>query len=76
MTDVFATDDALKLAKLVAYVDDGRDYIARIIWYMNRKRYIHEKRIIPMPPAPKVAKGSVEIKKPKVKRQRRKIVEV
>ncbi|EEI4447978.1 hypothetical protein G0S15_001343 [Salmonella enterica] len=75
MTDVSATDDALKLAKLVAYVDDGRDYTARIIWYMNRKRYIHEKRIIPMPPAPKVAKGSVEIKKPKVKRQRRKITE-
>ncbi|EEP0994693.1 hypothetical protein HAY25_001642 [Salmonella enterica] len=75
MTDAYATDDALKLAKLVAYVDDGRDYTARIIWYMNRKRYIHEKRIVPMPPAPKVAKGSVEIKKPKVKRQRRKITE-
>ncbi|EIM5529122.1 hypothetical protein LNM54_000831 [Salmonella enterica subsp. enterica] len=75
MTDAYATDDALKLAKLVAYVDGGRDYTARIIWHMNRKRYIHEKRIVPMPPAPKVAEGSVEIKKPKVKRQRRKITE-
>lgn len=36
MTDAYATDDGLKLAKLVAYVDDGRDYTARIVWYMNR----------------------------------------
>lgn len=76
MTDAYATDDDLKLAKLVAYVDDGRDYTARIVWYMNRRRYLHEKRIIPMPPAPKVAEGSVEVKKPKVKRQRRKVTEV
>lgn len=77
MTDTYATDDdCLKLAKLVTYVDDGRDYTARIIWYMNRKRWLHEKRIIPMPPSPKVAKGSVEVKKPKVKRQRRKVTEV
>ncbi|EJQ8147443.1 hypothetical protein N8J30_004149 [Salmonella enterica subsp. enterica serovar Newport] len=76
MTDAWATDDGLKLAKLVAYVDDGRDYTARIVWYMNRKRYIHEKRIVPMPPAPKVAAGSVEVKKPKVKRPRRKVTEV
>ncbi|EIP3425395.1 hypothetical protein LSE82_004176 [Salmonella enterica] len=76
MTDTYTTDDdGLKLAKLVAYVDDGRDYTARIIWYMNRKRYLHEKRIVPMPPAPKVAKGNVEVKKPKVKRQRRKVTE-
>lgn len=77
MTDTYTTDDdGLKLAKLVAYVDDGRDYTARIIWYMNRKRWLHEKRIIPMPPAPKVAAGNVEVKKPKVKRQRRKVTEV
>ncbi|ASD86120.1 hypothetical protein QON05_003094 [Salmonella enterica] len=76
MTDTHATDDGLKLAKLVAYVDDGRDYTARIIWRMNRKRWLHEKRIVPMPPAPKVAAGNVEIKKPKVKRQRRKVTEV
>ncbi|EKQ9924487.1 hypothetical protein JJG61_001751 [Salmonella enterica subsp. enterica serovar Panama] len=77
MTDAHATDDdGLKLAKLVAYVDDGRDYTARIIWYMNRKRWLHEKRIAPMPPAPKVAAGNVEVKKPKVKRQRRKVTEV
>ncbi|HIB1507784.1 TPA: hypothetical protein ACWV5T_002403 [Salmonella enterica subsp. enterica serovar Muenchen] len=76
MTDAYATDDDLKLAKLAAYVDDGRDYTALIIWRMNRKRYIHEKRIVPMPPAPKVAAGSVEIKRPKVKRQRRKVAEV
>uniref|UniRef100_UPI003A90B952 hypothetical protein n=1 Tax=Salmonella enterica TaxID=28901 RepID=UPI003A90B952 len=77
MTDTYATDDdGLRLAKLVAYVDDGRDYTARIIWRMNRKRWLHEKRIIPMPPAPKVAAGSVEVKKPKVKRQRRKVTEV
>lgn len=77
MTDTYTTDDdGLKLAKLVAYVDDGRDYTARIIWYMNRKRWLHEKRIVPMPPAPKVAAGNVEIKKPKVKRQRRKVTEV
>lgn len=75
MTDAYATDDGLKLAKLVAYVDDGRDYTARIVWYMNRRRHLHEKRIIPMPPAPKVAEGSVEVKKPKVKRQRRKVAE-
>ncbi|EDW4372063.1 hypothetical protein AAA67_002866 [Salmonella enterica subsp. diarizonae] len=63
MTDTYATDDdGLKLAKLVAYVDDGRDYTARIIWYMNRKRWL--------------AAGNVEIKKPKVKRQRRKVTEV
>lgn len=77
MTDTYTTDDdGLKLAKLVAYVDDGRDYTARIIWRMNRKRWLHEKRIIPMPPAPKVAAGNVEVKKPKVKRQRRKVTEV
>lgn len=75
MTDAYATDNALKLAKLVAYVDDGRDYTARIVWYMNRRRYLHEKRIIPMPPAPKVAAGSVEVKNLKVKRQQRKVVE-
>ncbi|HAG2283338.1 TPA: hypothetical protein G8W61_003671 [Salmonella enterica] len=76
MTDAYATDDGLKLAKLAAYVDDGRDYTARIVWYMNRRRYLHEKRIIPMPPAPKVAAGSVEVKKLKVKRPRRKVTEV
>lgn len=76
MTDAYATDDGLKLAKLTAYVDDGRDYTARIVWYMNRRRYLHEKRIIPMPPAPKVAAGSVEVKKLKVRRPRRKVTEV
>ncbi|EHL2771757.1 hypothetical protein KCE64_001656 [Salmonella enterica subsp. enterica serovar Hvittingfoss] len=76
MTDAWATDDGLKLARLVAYVDDGRDYTARIVWYMNRRRYLHEKRIIPMPPAPKVAAGSVEVNKLKVKRPRRKVTEV
>ncbi|ELD4017633.1 hypothetical protein QI600_003474 [Salmonella enterica] len=75
MTDAHATDDGLKLAKLVDYVDDGRDYTARIIWRMNRKRWLHEKRIIPMPPAPEVAAGSIEVKKPKIKRQRRKVTE-
>ncbi|HCA3584007.1 TPA: hypothetical protein MO350_001589 [Salmonella enterica subsp. enterica serovar Java] len=66
-----ATD--LVLTKIVT--DDGRDYTARIVWRMNRRRYLHEKRFIPMPPAPKVAPGSVEVKKPKVKRQRRKVTE-
>ncbi|ENH8631341.1 hypothetical protein ABWW30_003959 [Salmonella enterica] len=77
MADMFTVDDdGLKLAKLTAYVDDGRDYTARIIWHLNRKRYLHEKRPVPMPPAPKVAAGNVEVKKPKVKRQRRKAPEV
>lgn len=76
MTDAHAIDDdGLKLAKLVAYVDDGRDHTARIVWRMNRKRYLHEKRIVPRPPAPKVAAGSVEVKKPKIKRQRQKATE-
>ncbi|ECH0824137.1 hypothetical protein FPD09_21345 [Salmonella enterica] len=76
MADMFTADaDGLKLARLAGYVDDGRDYTARIIWHLNRKRYLHEKRPVPMPPAPEVAAGNVEVKKPGVKRQRRKATE-
>ncbi|EBI9418517.1 hypothetical protein ACFDWB_003126 [Salmonella enterica] len=69
----FDTDADLVLTKIVT--DDGLDHTARIVWRMNRKRYLHEKQLIPMPPAPKVAEGSVEVKKQKVKRQRRKVTE-
>ncbi|ECT1022394.1 hypothetical protein DPO11_20485 [Salmonella enterica] len=75
MTNTYDSDDDLHLAKLAGHIDDGRDHTARIIWNMNRKRHIHEKRIVPMPPAPKVAEVKVDINKPKVKRQRRKVVE-
>ncbi|ENU7734895.1 hypothetical protein ACE3YX_001409 [Salmonella enterica] len=67
------TDTDLVLTKIVT--DDGRDHTARIVWRMNRKRYLHEKRIVPRPPAPKVAAGSAEVKKPKIKRRRRKVTE-
>lgn len=42
MINAFSTNDDLNLAQLVYYVDAGRDYTPRIIWRMNRKRYMRE----------------------------------
>ncbi|EHK3918228.1 hypothetical protein JQA39_004914, partial [Salmonella enterica subsp. enterica serovar Poona] len=39
----FDTDADLVLTKIVT--DDGLDHTARIVWRMNRKRYLHEKQL-------------------------------
>ncbi len=72
MTDALYSEDDLRRVKISS--DDGRDHTARIIWRMNRKRYLHEKRIVPMPPAPLVTLVT-EKKKPPVRRKRRKAKE-
>ncbi|EJA5986221.1 hypothetical protein OD507_002705 [Salmonella enterica] len=72
-SEEFDTDADLVLTKIVT--DDGRDHTARIVWRMNRKRYLHEKRIVPRPPAPKVTEVNTGKKKQPAKRQRRKATE-
>lgn len=56
-------------------VECGSQYSLTNVVFLRRhweKWYSHW---MPLPPAPKVAEGSIEVKKPKVKRQRRKVTE-
>ncbi|HAT1683533.1 TPA: hypothetical protein I8Y21_004282 [Klebsiella oxytoca] len=73
MTDSFNSDDNMILVKLST--DDGRDYTARLVWQMNYRRYLHDKRVVPMPPAPKVTEVNADAGRKKrlaTKRKRRK----
>ncbi|WP_049856967.1 hypothetical protein [Trabulsiella odontotermitis] len=69
MTEKHTADDT-KLLKALHYVDDGRDYSYRIVWEMNSRRRISEKRFELPPACPQVVKPTLV---PKSKPRRRKV---
>lgn len=65
-----------ELLKALHYVDDGRDYSYRIVWSMNSRRRISEKRFELPPACPQVVKPTlIPRPKPRRKRKQRKPVE-